>query len=184
MGQGEGGSAMTDHRADRLADLIKPLRVKAGSKGGLARDFDPGYKADFVKKKDGAALLRAGIELLSDYQQKLAAQETYGVLMCLQALDAGGKDGTIRHVMSGVDPQGVHVSSFKAPSAEELGHDYLWRLARRLPARGEIGIFNRSHYEEVLAVRVHPENLDREKLPPESEGPDVWQGRFRGVNDW
>jgi PPK2 family polyphosphate:nucleotide phosphotransferase len=86
--------------------------------------------------------------------------------------------------MSGVNPQGVHVSSFKVPSAEELGHDYLWRLNRRLPARGEIGIFNRSHYEEVLAVRVHPENLDREKLPPESRGHDVWQRRFRQINDW
>src|ERR1700734_3375488 len=184
MGQGEGGSAMTDHRADRLPDFIKPLRVKAGSKVDLARDFDPGYKADFVKKKDGAALLRAGIELLSDYQQKLAAQETYGVLMCLQALDAGGKDGTIRHVMSGVDPQGVHVSSFKAPSAEELGHDYLWRLARRLPARGEIGIFNRSHYEEVLAVRVHPEYLERQKLPAAAKRGGIWKRRFREINDW
>ena len=87
------------------------------------------------------------------------------MLVCLQALDAGGKDGTIRHVMSGVNPQGVRVSGFKVPSAEELDHDYLWRYARRLPARGEIGIFNRSHYEEVLVVRVHPENLDRQKLP-------------------
>ena len=175
---------MSDRRADRLAELIKPLRVKPGSKVDLARDFDPAYKADFVKKKDGAALLRAGIELLSDYQQKLAAQDTYGVLMCLQALDAGGKDGTIRHVMSGVNPQGVHVSSFKAPSAEELDHDYLWRHARRLPARGEIGIFNRSHYEEVLVTRVHPENLDREKLPQEAKGKRVWERRYREINDW
>ena len=175
---------MSDRRADRLAELIKPLRVKPGSKVDLARDFDPAYKADFVKKKDGADLLRAGIELLADYQQKLAAQETYGVLMCLQALDAGGKDGTIRHVMSGVDPQGVHVSSFKAPSAEELAHDYLWRHARRLPARGEIGIFNRSHYEEVLVTRVHPENLDREKLPEEAKGKRVWERRYREINDW
>ena len=175
---------MSDRRADRLAELIKPLRVKPGSKVDLARDFDPAYKADFVKKKDGAGLLRAGIELLADYQQKLAAQDTYGVLMCLQALDAGGKDGTIRHVMSGVDPQGVHVSSFKAPSAEELDHDYLWRHARRLPARGEIGIFNRSHYEEVLVTRVHPENLDREKLPEEAKGKRVWERRYREINDW
>ena len=175
---------MSDRRADRLAELIKPLRVKPGSKVDLARDFDSAYKADFVKKKDGADLLRAGIELLADYQQKLAAQETYGVLMCLQALDAGGKDGTIRHVMSGVDPQGVHVSSFKAPSAEELAHDYLWRHARRLPARGEIGIFNRSHYEEVLVTRVHPENLNREKLPEEAKGKRVWERRYREINDW
>ncbi len=126
---------MADQRAERLKELIKPLRVKPGSKVDLARDFDPGYKAAFLKKKDGAELLRAGVELLADYQQRLAAQDTYGVLMCLQALDAGGKDGTIRHVMSGVNPQGVTVTSFKAPSAEELGHDYLWRHAPAARAR-------------------------------------------------
>ncbi len=175
---------MTDQRADKLAEIIKPLRVVPGSKVDLARDFDPGFKADFLRKKDGVELLRAGIELLADYQQRLAAQDTYGVLMCLQALDAGGKDGTIRHVMSGVNPQGVHVSSFKAPSAEELGHDYLWRHACRLPARGESGIFNRSHYEEVLVVRVHPENLDREKLPEAATGKGVWDRRYREINDW
>src|SRR5689334_22179602 len=102
---------------------------------------------------------------------------------CLQALDAGGKDGTIRHVMSGVNPQGVAVHSFKVPSAEELDHDFLWRYAQRLPSRGEIGIFNRSHYEEVLVVRVHPENLDRQKLP-KSTREDVWQRRYRAINDW
>ena len=165
------GSAMADHRAERLEELIKPLRVKPGSKVDLAKDFDPRYRAGFVKKKDGAELLRAGVELLADYQQRLAAQDTYGVLMCLQALDAGGKDGTIRHVMSGVNPQGVHVSSFKAPSAEELGHDYLWRHARRLPQRGEIGIFNRSHYEEVLVARVHPENPRPREAAGSSQGP-------------
>ena len=106
------------------------------------------------------------MELLRHYQARLAAQDTYGVLMVLQALDAGGKDSTIRHVMSGVNPQGVVVHGFKAPSAEELDHDYLWRYAQQLPARGEIGIFNRSHYEEVLVVRVHPELLDRQQLPP------------------
>jgi len=175
---------MADERAKRIAELIKPLRVKPGSKVNLARDFDPGYKAGFLTKKDGAGMLQTGIELLADYQQRLAAQDTYGVLMCLQALDAGGKDGTIRHVMSGVNPQGVRVSSFKVPSAEELGHDYLWRYARRLPARGEIGIFNRSHYEEVLVVRVHPENLDRQQLPAEAKGKGVWDRRYREINDW
>jgi len=175
---------MADERAKRIAELIKPLRVKPGSKVNLARDFDPGYKAGFLTKKDGAGMLQTGIELLADYQQRLAAQDTYGVLMCLQALDAGGKDGTIRHVMSGVSPQGVRVSSFKVPSAEELGHDYLWRYARRLPARGEIGIFNRSHYEEVLVVRVHPENLDRQQLPAEAKGKGVWDRRYREINDW
>ena len=175
---------MADERAKRIAELIKPLRVKPGSKVNLARDFDPGYKAGFLTKKDGAGMLQTGIELLADYQQRLAAQDSYGVLMCLQALDAGGKDGTIRHVMSGVNPQGVRVSSFKVPSAEELGHDYLWRYARRLPARGEIGIFNRSHYEEVLVVRVHPENLDRQQLPAEAKGKGVWDRRYREINDW
>jgi PPK2 family polyphosphate:nucleotide phosphotransferase len=106
------------------------------------------------------------------------------VLVCLQALDAGGKDGTIRHVMSGVNPQGVRVSGFKVPSAEELDHDYLWRYAQRLPGRGEIGIFNRSHYEEVLVVRVHPELLDRQKLPASCKGKGVWDRRYREVNDW
>jgi PPK2 family polyphosphate:nucleotide phosphotransferase len=125
-----------------------------------------------------------GIALLSDYQTRLAAQDRYAVLMCLQALDAGGKDGTIRHVMSGVNPQGVHVTSFKQPSAEELDHDYLWRYARHLPARGDIGIFNRSHYEEVLVVRVHPENLDRQKLPDDAKDERVWRRRYREINDW
>lgn len=175
---------MADRRAKRIAELIKPLRVKPGTKVNLAKDFDPGYKAHFVKKKDSAGILRTGIALLSDYQARLAAQDTYGVLMCLQALDAGGKDGTIRHVMSGVNPQGVRVTGFKVPSAEELGHDYLWRYACHLPARGEIGIFNRSHYEEVLVVRVHPENLDRQRLPKEAKGPDIWERRYREINDW
>ena len=175
---------MADKRAERLAEFIKPLRVKPGSKVNLAKDFDPRYKAGFMKKKDGVELLQTGIGLLADYQARLAAQDTYGVLVCLQALDAGGKDGTIRHVMSGVNPQGVHVSNFKVPSAEELDHDYLWRYARRLPARGDIGIFNRSHYEEVLVVRVHPENLDRQKLPKEAKGKGVWDRRYREINDW
>lgn len=181
---GEGLAGMTDKRAKRIAEFIKPLRVKPGSKVNLAKDFDPGYKAGFLTKKDGVKLLSAGVELLADYQARLAAQDTYGVLVCLQALDAGGKDGMIRHVMSGVNPQGVHVSSFKVPSAEELGHDYLWRYACRLPARGDIGIFNRSHYEEVLVVRVHPENLDRQKLPAEARGEGIWKRRYREINDW
>ena len=175
---------MADKRAERIAELIKPLRVKPGSKVNLAKDFDPGYQADFVKKKDGAGLLQTGIAMLADYQARLAAQDTYGVLVCLQALDAGGKDGTIRHVMSGVNPQGVQVTGFKVPSAEELDHDYLWRYARHLPARGDIGIFNRSHYEEVLVVRVHPENLDRQRLPAEAKGKGVWERRYREINDW
>ena len=158
----------------RISELIEPLRVKPGTKVTLAKDFDPGYKASFLRKKDGVEFLEAGVSLLAEYQDTLAAQDTWGVLVCLQALDAAGKDGTIRHVMSGVNPQGVHVSGFKVPSSEELDHDYLWRYAQRLPARGEIGIFNRSHYEEVLVVRVHPEILDRAETAAGGQG----QGRL------
>ncbi len=175
---------MADKKAERIAELIKPLRVKPGSKVNLAKDFDPGYKADYVKKKDALGIMQRGIEMLCDYQARLAAQDSYGVLVCLQALDAAGKDGTIRHVMSGVNPQGVHVTSFKQPSAEELDHDYLWRYARHLPERGDIGIFNRSQYEEVLVVRVHPEILGRQKLPDDAKGKEVWQRRYREINDW
>jgi PPK2 family polyphosphate:nucleotide phosphotransferase len=174
---------MTDTRAERVAELIEPLRVEPGSRVNLGEDFDPRYKAG-LKKKHGVELLGAGVSLLAEYQERLAAQDTYGVLLCLQALDAGGKDGTIRHVMSGVNPQGVKVSSFKQPSAEELDHDYLWRYATKLPARGDIAIFNRSHYEEVLVVRVHPEVLDRQRLPADARGADIWERRYRAINDW
>jgi PPK2 family polyphosphate:nucleotide phosphotransferase len=173
-----------DARAERIAELIAPLRVKPGSRVDLSHDFDPAYKIKGLSKKDGTGLLQAGIAMLAEYQDRLAAQDTYGVLVCLQALDAAGKDGTIKHVMSGLNPQGVQVHSFKVPSAEELDHDYLWRYAQRLPARGDIAIFNRSHYEEVLVVRVHPENLDREKLPDECKGKGVWERRYREINDW
>src|SRR6267142_3472718 len=144
-----------DNAPERIARFIEPFRVKPGSTVNLAKDFDPAFEGGIKRKKDGVALLNEGIELLEDYQARLAAQDTYGVVVVLQALDAAGKDGTIRHVMSGVNPQGVQVTGFKVPSAEELDHDYLWRYARHLPARGDIGIFNRSHYEEVLVVRVH-----------------------------
>lgn len=174
---------MSDERAERIADFIAPLRVRPGSKVRLERDFDPRYKAG-LKKRDGIELLQTGVSLLAEYQERLAAQDTYGVVLCLQALDAGGKDGTIRHVMSGVNPQGVRVSSFKVPSAEELDHDYLWRYAQRLPARGEIAIFNRSHYEEVLVVRVHPEILLRQRLPEIAGGRGLWDGRYREINRW
>jgi PPK2 family polyphosphate:nucleotide phosphotransferase len=175
---------MPDSRTQMLAELIEPLRVPAGTKVKLARDHDPGAKASFVKKKDAKEHLRASVELLAEYQERLAAQDTYSLLVVLQAMDAAGKDGTIRHVMSGVNPQGVVVHSFKAPSAEELDHDFLWRCARRLPARGEIGIFNRSHYEEVLVARVHPAVLAAQKLPPSARTGDVWARRFRQINDW
>jgi len=174
-----------DKRQKRAAEFIEPFRVKPGSKVTLAKDFDPAFKAGVKKKKDGVALLESGVRLLSEYQERLAAQDTWAVLVVLQALDAAGKDGTIRHVMSGVNPQGVAVHSFKQPSAEELDHDFLWRYAKRLPRRGDIGIFNRSHYEEVLVVRVHPAILDNEKLPAFAKRKrDVWQRRYRQINDW
>jgi PPK2 family polyphosphate:nucleotide phosphotransferase len=175
---------MADKRRKRVEEFIAPFRVKPGSKVTLGKDFDPAFKAGVRKKKDGVALLEEGVRLLCDYQARLAAQDTWGVLLVLQALDAAGKDGTIRHVMSGVNPQGVHVSSFKAPSAEELDHDFLWRYARRLPGRGEIGIFNRSHYEEVLVVRVHPEILEGQKLPPGTHRGDLFKRRYCAINDW
>lgn len=175
---------MTTQDTGWAAGFAGPLRVKPGSTVRLPEDFDPGDRFGLHKKKDGVQLLRRGKELLEEYQRRLAAQDTWGVLVVLQAIDAGGKDGTIRHVMSGVNPQGVSVSSFKAPSAEELDHDYLWRHARQLPARGQIGIFNRSHYEEVLVARVHPEDLDRERLPPPARGAGVWKRRYQEINDW
>jgi PPK2 family polyphosphate:nucleotide phosphotransferase len=175
---------MNKKRRQRLEDFVAPFKVKPGSRVRLGKDFDPSFKAGLKKKKDGVALLQEGVRLLCEYQARLAAQDTWGVLLILQALDAAGKDGTIRHVMSGVNPQGVAVHSFKVPSAEELDHDYLWRYMRHLPARGQIGIFNRSHYEEVLVVRVHPELLGREKLPRKAKGGDVWDRRYREINEW
>jgi PPK2 family polyphosphate:nucleotide phosphotransferase len=174
---------MDEQRFKRIDDFIAPFRVKPGSEVRLAKDFDPRYKAG-VKKKEGRKILAQGIESLAEFQARLAAQDTWGVLVVLQALDAAGKDGTIRHVMSGVNPQGVAVHSFKVPSSEELDHDYLWRYARRLPARGDIGIFNRSYYEEVLVVRVHPENLKRQKLPETRDHGHIWKQRYREINDW
>jgi PPK2 family polyphosphate:nucleotide phosphotransferase len=175
---------VSDPDAGWVAGLSEPLRVRPGSKVTLPADFDPGLRFGVQTKEDGQRLLRQGVQLLAEYQDRLAAQDTYAVLVVLQAIDAAGKDSTIRHVLSGVNPQGVQVSSFKEPSAEELSHDYLWRHNRQLPARGQIGIFNRSHYEEVVTVRVHPEYLANEKLPPLSEDGGIWKRRYREINDW
>ena len=150
---------------NKVQKLIDKLRVEPGRKIDLLRDYDPGYTGSFLKKDETEETLAEGIRLLAEQQDKLYAQNTYALLIILQALDAAGKDSTIKHVMSGVNPQGVEVTSFKVPSAEELDHDYLWRNARVLPRRGNIGIFNRSYYEEVLVVRVHPELLDHEQIP-------------------
>ena len=169
---------------DWLNELTDALRVEPGRHVEVGRDFDPRYLPDGVAKGRADELLRRGVEVLAELQPRLAAQDTYAVLVVLQAIDSGGKDGTIRHVFSGVNPQGVRVTSFKVPSAEERDHDYLWRYARKLPARGELGIFNRSHYEEVLVVRVHRENLDLEKLPPGTKDDGIWERRYREINDW
>ena len=174
---------MADLRPKRIAEFIKPFRVEPGRRIRLPHDFDPAGSRQ-VSVKEAKQILREGVELLAEYQMRLAAQDTYGVVMVLQAMDAGGKDGTIRHVMSGVNPQGVQVSSFKVPSTEELDHDYLWRYAKKLPERGNIGIFNRSHYEEVLVVRIHPQILAGQKIPPKMKGPGIWNRRFREINDW
>ena len=175
---------MADLEASEIRELIEPLRVPPGGTVDLPKDFDPDYKAGFLHKHDGKQLLKRGVELLTEYQARLAAQDTCGLLVVLQAMDAGGKDGTIKHVMSGVNPQGVTVHSFKVPSAAELSHDYLWRYAQCAPSRGEIAIFNRSHYEEVLVVRVHPENLDRQRLPSSARDDGIWHRRYREINDW
>ncbi|HYA00175.1 MAG TPA: PPK2 family polyphosphate kinase [Candidatus Binatia bacterium] len=175
---------MTDEHLAALRHLARTLRVPPETRVKLPHGFDPGHTAGFVHEADAATALEAGVQLLSAYQARLAAQDTYGLLVVLQALDAAGKDGAVKHVMSGVNPQGVWVRSFKVPSADELNHDFLWRYTRDLPPRGVIGIFNRSHYEEVLVVRVHPENLARQHLSEKAKGKGVWDQRFREINDW
>src|SRR6201985_186201 len=170
-----------DKRLRFIADLIKPLRVAPGSTVKLSRDHDPGDTGG-VARSQAAALLADGGQLLSGYQDRLCAPGPHGVLLVLQGLDASGKDSTIKHVMSGVNPQAVEVRAFKQPSAAELNHDFLWRYQRALPGRGRIGIFNRSHYEEVLVVRVHPELLAAERMP--SAGEKIWERRYREINDW
>lgn len=170
--------------AKRIERLIAPYRVEPGRRIRLPRDYDPADTDELVRKEDAKELLAEGVRLLSEYQERLAAQDRWSLLVILQAMDAAGKDGTIRHVMSGVNPQGVEVTSFKAPSAAELDHDYLWRTSVRLPPRGTIGIFNRSYYEEVLVVRVHPELLEGQRLPTGSTGTGIWKRRYREINDF
>ena len=171
-----------DKRLRFTADLIEPLRAAPGSTVKLSRDHDPGYTGR-VSRPQADALLAEGVELLAEYQDRLAAQDIFGVLLILQGLDASGKDGTIKHVMSGVNPQAVEVRSFKQPSAEELDHDFLWRYQRALPRRGMIGIFNRSHYEEVLVVRVHEDLLAAERMPAVGDR-GIWPRRYQEINDW
>jgi PPK2 family polyphosphate:nucleotide phosphotransferase len=182
--RGRRPEVVKDDHLHALRRLAHQLRVPPDTRAVLPGGFDPRHTATFVHKADAEASLQAGIQQLTHYQARLAAQDSYGLLVILQGLDAAGKDGAVKHVMSGINPQGVRVTSFKVPSAEDLNHDFLWRYTRELPARGAIGIFNRSHYEEVLVVRVHPENLEREHLPVEARRKDVWERRFRDINDW
>lgn len=165
-------------------DFLKSLIVPPGKQISLSKDYNPGFKPDYITKEDAKALLQQGIERMAEFQDKLYAQDTYGLLINLQAMDAAGKDGTIKHVMSGLNPQGCQVFSFKIPSAEELDHDYLWRYCKALPERGRIGIFNRSYYEELLVVRVHSELLERQKLPPDSKSKKIWKRRFEEINNF
>ncbi len=155
--------------------------VPPGKKIKLA-DYDPADTGKFKKKEDALEDLRADIVRLAAYQDKLYAQNTHALLVVVQAMDAAGKDGAIKHVMSGVNPQGCQVYSFKAPSSEELDHDFLWRVNKALPERGRIGIFNRSYYEEVLVVRVHPTILAAQQLPPKAINKKIWRNRFTDIN--
>ena len=165
-----------------IRSLVKPFRIRNG-KGFRLGDIKPGETLGLNPNKQWAAqVLREGVRRLSELQERLYAQDRWGVLLVFQAIDAAGKDGAIEHVMSGVNPQGCQVSSFKAPSAEELDHDFLWRTSRHLPERGRIGIFNRSYYEEVVVVRVHPELLDRQRLPQPLVTKDIWRERYDDIN--
>lgn len=145
-------------------------------------DYDPGFTSHWESEDDAAAKLQKDIGRLAKYQDMLYAQNTYALLVILQGMDTSGKDGTVRHVMSGVNPQGTQSYSFKAPSHEELDHDFLWRSAKALPERGRICIFNRSYYEEVLVVRVHPELLEAQRLPPDTDGKRIWKDRYQDIN--
>jgi PPK2 family polyphosphate:nucleotide phosphotransferase len=164
-----------------LTSITKRFRIDSPDKFRLST-FDPGECNGLsVDKSEAKAMLADGIEQLTHLQERLYACDRWSVLIVLQAMDAAGKDSVIKHVTSGLNPQGVEVHSFKQPSAEELDHNFLWRAARRLPERGRIGIFNRSYYEEVLVVRVHPELLERQQLPGSLEGKDIWQQRFDDI---
>lgn len=166
----------------KAAKLSRSYRVEDGRRFRL-KDVDPGDTAGLKLDKDRAEeiLEEKGVERLAQLQDELYAQDKRALLLVFQAMDAAGKDGTIKHVMSGVNPQGCQVFAFKTPSAEELDHDFLWRTTKCLPERGRIGIFNRSYYEEVLVVRVHPEILGRQKLPPELVTKRIWKERYEDI---
>jgi PPK2 family polyphosphate:nucleotide phosphotransferase len=157
--------------------------IKPGAKISL-KDYDPEYTGQYATKTDALGKLESDVEQIGKYQDILYADNKYALLIIFQAMDAAGKDGTIKHVMSGINPQGCQVYSFKSPSDEELDHDYLWRSSKSLPERGRIGIFNRSYYEEVLIVRVHPEILKNQQLPQLPSGNEIWKQRFQDINNF
>ena len=167
----------------KIEKMLKRYRIEEG-KHFRMKDHDPGdtHGLKSESKRQAQELLNEGVQELARLQDTLAAQDRWAVLLIFQAMDAAGKDGTIKHVMSGVNPQGVQVTSFKAPSSEEQDHDFLWRTMKHLPERGDIGIFNRSYYEEVLVVRVHPELLQKEKLPAALVTKHIWRDRFEDIN--
>jgi len=166
--------------------LAKPFRISKGKDFRL-KDVDPNDTLEFTKEADkprAKEALATGLLALTELQDKLYAQDKWALLLIFQAMDAAGKDGAIKHVMSGINPQGCQVYSFKSPSAEDLDHDYLWRCTKSLPNRGHIGIFNRSYYEEVLVVRVHPEFLNKQRVPPELVGKGIWDQRFEDIRNF
>src|SRR6516164_9620603 len=170
---------------ERSQKFITPYRVTNGKKFRL-KDFDPDDTGETTSEDKPRAkeLLEQGVEVLAELQDVLYAQDQWSILLIFQAMDAAGKDGAIKHVMSGVNPQGCQVYSFKSPTAEDLDHDYLWRCMKCLPNRGQIGIFNRSYYEEVLVVRVHPEFLGKQKIPLALVTEDIWQERFEDIRSF
>ena len=168
----------------RLRKVMQQLSVPPDRKISL-KDYDPEWTAHIRDKKEATELLQRGVKQLAEQQDRLYAQDTYAVLLIFQAMDAAGKDGTIKHVMSGVNPQGCQVFSFKAPSAEERDHDYFWRSMKALPERGRFGIHNRSYYEEVLVARVHPKILESQQLPKwAKKNKKIWDDRFDHINNF
>jgi PPK2 family polyphosphate:nucleotide phosphotransferase len=163
---------------------LKDVAVKPGSSISLKKDYHPQFTGGYKDKSDAIERLAHNRHRVAELQEILYADDRYSLLLIFQGMDASGKDGVIRHVMSGVNPQGCHVTSFKAPSDEDIDHTYLWRIQKALPSRGMIGIFNRSHYEEVLIVRVHEEILGAQKLPPEARGKNVWKDRYDDINNF
>jgi PPK2 family polyphosphate:nucleotide phosphotransferase len=179
----EGGKLSRKEREELVDRFLKPFRITDG-RGFRLKDIDPRDTRGLKSKEHAESLLARGIELLADMQEKLYAQDQWAVLLLFQAMDAAGKDGAIKHAMTGINPQGCQVYAFKAPSSEDLDHDFLWRTTKCLPERGRIGIFNRSYYEEVLVVRVHPELLAKQKLPKDLVTKKIWEERFEDINNF